>query len=74
MTRIVVSVTFLEETSSDATRIAVISVVESDRTRLPLASSSSTVTSLAKPVPAIRSVVPVMMFMEFGSPASNSML
>ena len=73
MTRTVVVLTPRVATVLEATRVAVMSVRESDSTRLPLPSSSSTETVLAKPVPATRSVVPVTTLIEAGNPARTEM-
>ena len=73
MTLTVVVLTALVETSLEATRVAVMSVVESESTMLLAASRSSTETALPKPAPAMASEGPVMMLIAVGVPASNAM-
>ena len=72
MTLTVVELTDLEETSLEATRVAVMSVVESESTRLLAESRSSTETALPKPAPAMASEGPVMMLIVVGVPASSA--
>ena len=72
VTRTVVVVTDLVETSLEETRVAVMSVVESESTRLLAESRSSTETALPKPAPAIALAGPVMMLIAVGIPASSA--
>ena len=72
MTLAVVVLTALVETSVDATRVAVMSVVESESTMLLAASRSSTETALPKPAPAMALAGPVMMLIVVGVPASSA--
>jgi hypothetical protein len=65
-------VTDLEETSLEETKVAVMSVVESDSTRLFDASRSSTETALPKPAPATALAGPVRMLIAVGVPASKA--
>ena len=67
----VVAVTPREETSEEATRLAMTSVEESDSTRLPAASRSSTDTVFAKFTPATALAGAVTTLMEATSPAST---
>ena len=72
VTLTVVVLTALVESSVEATRVAMMSVVESESTRLFAESRSSTETALSKPAPAMALEGPVMMFIAVGVPASSA--